>query len=184
MYGGLLESILAANMLNFWVSQIVLAYIFKRLNYFLLHWRLFLYQNEESKRFNKCSSPWSPVPLKILTALTSKGPIHRPWTWGQCSSLMWGEVWPRSPGEDPKPSLHAMLISLKYHTADHLNRFCVGVFVFSVSVVCDRIELYKYQTGLWPDCCGWGMYKGKRERHALKLVIFLSLLSVYCILTF
>lgn len=73
-----------------------------------------------------------------------------------------------------------MLISLKYHTADHLNRFCVGVFVFSVSVVCDRIELYKYQIGLWPDCCGCGMYKGKRERHSLKLVIFLTLLPVYC----
>lgn len=60
-----------------------------------------------------------------------------------------------------------------------LTGFVHGVFVFGVSVVCDSIELYKYQIDLRSDCCGRSMHKGKRERGCLKLIIIPTLFSVY-----
>lgn len=59
-----------------------------------------------------------------------------------------------------------------------LTDFAWGVFVF-VSVVCDWTELCKYQTDLRSNCCGGSMHEVKRERGCLKLILFLTLLSVY-----
>lgn len=58
-----------------------------------------------------------------------------------------------------------------------LTGFVSGSFLFCISVVCDWVVFYKYQTDLWSGCSDCSVCNGKTEKGCLKLIIFLTLLS-------